>query len=225
MKVTLAPPIASCCSTGWSASSARRRKPLPRTYVAQEVTTFFSDGEADEVLKRSCTTCHDVDRVNEARFSPDRWRVVTVDMRERGAKLNDDELERLVEWLGPHQGNEPEPMKTVVSRRSVLVCARAGGSSLSAADERDESSRPHRPTSAEPGSPVKIRIQRWSTDEEATPLVTALESAAGPTRWGGPADAAGRAAGAAAPAVAAARGAAVVVARRRRAPPRARRPR
>jgi cytochrome c2 len=82
-------------------------KPFPRTYVAQEVTTFYSDAEADEVLKRSCTTCHTVDRVNDARFSPDRWRVVTVDMRERGAKLEDDELERLVEWLGRTKGTNP----------------------------------------------------------------------------------------------------------------------
>ena len=82
-------------------------RPFPRAYVAREVTTFFSDGEADEVLKRSCTTCHTIDRVNEARFSPDRWRVVTLDMRERGAKLEDDELERLVEWLGRTKGTNP----------------------------------------------------------------------------------------------------------------------
>lgn len=82
-------------------------RPFPRTYVAQEVTTFFSDAEADEVLKRSCASCHELDRVNAARFSPDRWRVVTVDMRERGAKLADDELERLVEWLGRTKGTNP----------------------------------------------------------------------------------------------------------------------
>ena len=79
-------------------------KPFPRAYVAQEVTTFFSDGEAEELLKRACTSCHEIERVNVARFSPDRWRVVTVDMRERGAKLTDDELERLVEWLGRTKG-------------------------------------------------------------------------------------------------------------------------
>ena len=79
-------------------------KPFPRAYVAQEVTTFFSDAEAESLLKRSCTTCHGIDRVNNARFAPDRWRVVTVDMRERGAKLADDELERLVEWLGRTKG-------------------------------------------------------------------------------------------------------------------------
>lgn len=79
-------------------------KPFPRAYVAQEVTTFFSDVEAEALLKRSCTSCHGIDRVNNARFAPDRWRVVTVDMRERGAKLADDELERLVEWLGRTKG-------------------------------------------------------------------------------------------------------------------------
>jgi mono/diheme cytochrome c family protein len=82
-------------------------RPFPRTYVAQEVTTFFSDTEAEELLKRACVSCHEIDRVNAARFSPDRWRVVTVDMRERGAKLADDELERLVEWLGRTKGTNP----------------------------------------------------------------------------------------------------------------------
>jgi hypothetical protein len=72
--------------------------------VAPEVTTFFSDTEAEGLLKRACTSCHALDRVNTARFSPERWRVVTLDMRERGARLEDAELERLVEWLGRTKG-------------------------------------------------------------------------------------------------------------------------
>jgi cytochrome c2 len=79
-------------------------KPFPRAYVAQEVTTFFSDAEGEALLTRSCTSCHELERVNNARFSPDRWRVLTVDMRERGAQLEDEELERLVEWLGRTRG-------------------------------------------------------------------------------------------------------------------------
>jgi mono/diheme cytochrome c family protein len=82
-------------------------RPFPRAYVPPEITTFFSDAEAQAILGRACTTCHTVDRVNEARFSPDRWRVVTVDMRERGAKISDEELERLVEWLGRVKGTNP----------------------------------------------------------------------------------------------------------------------
>jgi len=72
--------------------------------VAREVTTFFTDADGEALLKRACTSCHAIDRVNNARFAPDRWRVVTVDMRERGAKLEDEELERLVEWLGRVKG-------------------------------------------------------------------------------------------------------------------------
>ena len=82
-------------------------KPFPRAYVPPEITTFFSDAEAQALVSRACTTCHTVDRVNEARFSPDRWRVVTVDMRERGARITDEELERLVEWLGRVKGTNP----------------------------------------------------------------------------------------------------------------------
>jgi mono/diheme cytochrome c family protein len=83
-------------------------KPFPRTYVAQEVTTFFTDAEAEALLGRACTACHGPDQVNDARHSPDRWRVITVDMRERGAVLTDEELERLVEWLGRVKGTNPK---------------------------------------------------------------------------------------------------------------------
>jgi mono/diheme cytochrome c family protein len=79
-------------------------RPFPRTYVAQEVTSFFSDTGARQLLDRACASCHELDRVDNARFSPDRWRVIALDMRERGAKLEDDELERLVEWLGRTRG-------------------------------------------------------------------------------------------------------------------------
>ncbi len=82
-------------------------KPFPRTYVPPEITTYYSDGEANALTARACTGCHAIDRVNDARFSPDRWRVVTVDMRERGAKITDEELEKLVEWLGRTKGTNP----------------------------------------------------------------------------------------------------------------------
>jgi len=82
-------------------------KPFPRAYVPPEITTFFTDTEATTVLDRACSTCHGLDKVNDKRYSPDRWRVIAVDMRERGAKLTNDELERLVEWLGRVKGTNP----------------------------------------------------------------------------------------------------------------------
>lgn len=82
-------------------------KPFPRAYVPPTITTFFSDTEAQAVISRACTSCHGVSRVNDARHSPDRWRVIAVDMRERGSQLTDEELERLVEWLGRVKGTNP----------------------------------------------------------------------------------------------------------------------
>ena len=75
-------------------------KPFPRTYLPPEITTFFSDPEAQRLMNRACTSCHTLDQVARSRNSEDQWRVIAVDMRERGAKLTDEELERLVEWLG-----------------------------------------------------------------------------------------------------------------------------
>lgn len=79
-------------------------KPFPRTYVAREITTYFSDDEAEGLIARACSSCHGVEKVNDARNTGERWRVIIVDMRERGAKISDPELERLAEWLGRVKG-------------------------------------------------------------------------------------------------------------------------
>ena len=79
-------------------------KPFPRTYVPAEVTTFFTDDEAEALIRRACAGCHSADKVGDARHTAEGWRVVAVDMRERGAKISDAELERLVEWLGRVKG-------------------------------------------------------------------------------------------------------------------------
>jgi cytochrome c553 len=79
-------------------------KPFPRAYVPPEITTFLTDAEAETLIGRACSTCHGVEKVNDARHSPESWRVLAVDMRERGARLSDSELERLVEWLGRVKG-------------------------------------------------------------------------------------------------------------------------
>jgi cytochrome c553 len=81
-----------------------KTKPFPRAYVPPEITTYFTDEEADTLIKRACATCHGVERVSDGRHSAESWRVIAIDMRERGAKLSDTELERLVEWLGRVKG-------------------------------------------------------------------------------------------------------------------------
>jgi hypothetical protein len=60
-------------------------------------------------MNRACTNCHGLDRIETRRNTQEAWRVTLVDMRERGAQLSDEELERLVEWLsrvwGTNQDN------------------------------------------------------------------------------------------------------------------------
>jgi len=79
-------------------------KAFPRTYIPPDITEFFSDAEATLFLNKSCSTCHSVERITSARNSPDEWRVIAVSMRERGANITDQELERIVEWLGRVKG-------------------------------------------------------------------------------------------------------------------------
>jgi len=83
-------------------------KPFPRSYIPPEITTFFSDPEAKRLIDRACTTCHDIERINTSRRTQEGWRVLAVDMRERGAKLTDEELEQLVEWLGRVKGTNQQ---------------------------------------------------------------------------------------------------------------------
>jgi cytochrome c553 len=79
-------------------------KPFPRTYVPQEITTYLSDADAETLITRACSSCHGAEKVNDARNTEEGWRVIIVDMRERGARISDAELERLVEWLGRVKG-------------------------------------------------------------------------------------------------------------------------
>jgi hypothetical protein len=78
--------------------------PFPRTYVPPEITEFFSDPEGILVLNRSCVSCHALERVLNSRHTFDEWRVIAVQMQARGAKISNEDLERLVEWLGRVKG-------------------------------------------------------------------------------------------------------------------------
>src|SRR4029078_6218773 len=51
-------------------------KAFPRTYVAPEITTYFTDPEAKRLLDRACAKCHEADRINKERRTADAWRVL-----------------------------------------------------------------------------------------------------------------------------------------------------
>lgn len=79
--------------------------PFPREYVPAEITEFFSDQDARVFLEEVCTECHEI-RVFGQRNTLAKWRDLMLEMRENGANLDDENLERLVEWLGRTRGGD-----------------------------------------------------------------------------------------------------------------------
>lgn len=74
--------------------------PFPRKYIPPELDSFYGDAEGRAVLDTVCTECHELDRVFETRGTLERWRVLLLEMRARGAHLpNDPDMERMAEWL------------------------------------------------------------------------------------------------------------------------------
>jgi mono/diheme cytochrome c family protein len=78
--------------------------PFPRDYVAPEIDEFFTNADARIFMEVRCISCHTLDPVFSTRLSEEGWRVLLVTERERGARLDDEELERLTEWLGRARG-------------------------------------------------------------------------------------------------------------------------
>lgn len=74
--------------------------PFPREYIAPEIDTFYDDDLGRLALDDTCTECHALDRVYETRGTIERWRVLLLEMRGRGAYIEEaEDLERLAEWL------------------------------------------------------------------------------------------------------------------------------
>lgn len=78
--------------------------PFPRDYVPPEIDEFFTNADARIFMEVRCIACHTLDPVFSNRKSEEGWRVTLVNERERGAQLNDEELEKLTEWLGRARG-------------------------------------------------------------------------------------------------------------------------
>jgi hypothetical protein len=74
--------------------------PFPRRYIPPELDSYYDDATGLAALDLECTECHELDRVFETRATLERWRVLLLEMRGRGAELSDDyAMERMAEWL------------------------------------------------------------------------------------------------------------------------------
>jgi hypothetical protein len=59
----------------------------------------FADNAARRLLENACTTCHTLERVDTARFTGEKWREIVTEMRNKGARLADEDVSTLVEYL------------------------------------------------------------------------------------------------------------------------------
>lgn len=78
--------------------------PFPRDYVPPEIDEFFTNADARIFMEVRCIACHSLDPIFSTRHNEEGWRVTLVSERERGAQLNDEELEKLTEWLARARG-------------------------------------------------------------------------------------------------------------------------
>lgn len=55
------------------------------------------DGQT--LMQQRCTVCHDIEPIASIRGNSQEWNMVVVDMIRRGAKLNTEEKQTLVDYL------------------------------------------------------------------------------------------------------------------------------
>ena len=75
-------------------------KAIPENICSSGDHAVLHRSRSHLVLNRSCVSCHSIDRVMNSRYSADEWRVIAVEMKNGGANITNEDLERLVEWLG-----------------------------------------------------------------------------------------------------------------------------
>lgn len=82
--------------------------PFPRNYVPVEIEEFFSTEDGRVFLDATCSECHEVDRVFQRNDTLEGWRILVVNMRERGAGIDNENIERLAEWLSRVRGTNQD---------------------------------------------------------------------------------------------------------------------
>jgi cytochrome c5 len=72
----------------------------PAPVVNDEVVgTASADIATRRILDNACTTCHKLEQVYAARYTQEKWREIVSDMRNKGAKVSDVEVDALVEYF------------------------------------------------------------------------------------------------------------------------------
>jgi mono/diheme cytochrome c family protein len=68
------------------------------------VAKTLPSGQGKEIVQRSCVSCHALKVVTAKRASKEQWSALVDQMISRGADLNDDEVEIVVDYLAKNFG-------------------------------------------------------------------------------------------------------------------------
>jgi hypothetical protein len=69
------------------------------TIKTTTTTTVSSNTEGQNLLETRCTVCHDTKRIKSERKTKDNWGVTVDSMIKRGAKLNTEERQKVIDYL------------------------------------------------------------------------------------------------------------------------------
>ncbi|NJD03855.1 MAG: hypothetical protein FIA99_14930 [Ruminiclostridium sp.] len=87
----------SACGTSATTPSTSGTTTVVTTTEAATIISNATDGES--ILKSSCTKCHDLDKIKDAKKTRDEWQTTIKDMIEAGAKVSDEQKPILLDYL------------------------------------------------------------------------------------------------------------------------------
>jgi len=59
----------------------------------------LDDAEVEALIVEKCSQCHTADRVFQAEYTETQWSAIFDDMINKGAEVNPDEKEVMIDWL------------------------------------------------------------------------------------------------------------------------------
>ena len=84
--------ISACSTTDTNPPTS-----IPTDIPSQDQSPSALDGRA--LLQERCTLCHNLNRIEQASKSEDQWRTTVEQMISKGAVLNAEEKEALIQFL------------------------------------------------------------------------------------------------------------------------------
>jgi mono/diheme cytochrome c family protein len=81
-------------------------------FAAPSNVTTLPPGEGKAIVQRTCVSCHALKVVTAKKASKEEWSVLVDQMVSRGADLNDDEIEIVVDYLAKNFGTAKAPAGT-----------------------------------------------------------------------------------------------------------------